>query len=318
MPSQSAYPLVVSNLAAKLTSTVILNDESRRYFESSVTEADARRTGATIESPTVLDEVLRVGNLAIGPVLDKKLPGYGPLRLRYCLELAGRLADRVAELDSSRVNATGAGSVKVATLRDTRDLRRSALRVVKNLAGRRPEERSRLAAIAARYEEKPDERARSLEELAKEVLGAIAKVPKEVAVDAGATQELVDTLTATAGDVLTTHGGAREARSTVASIYDEMNVLDGRLLHELRLLVGSFKDARKQDKSIPAVTSDLFKASKSKAKKDEKTAKTEMKAAPAEKATPAEKADHKADDKKADDKKADDADAQGKAEDSEA
>jgi hypothetical protein len=140
----------------------------------------------------------------------------------------------------------------------------AAIRVLENLAGRRPEEKARLRNARQEQSEKADERALSLGALAKELTEQMAKVPPEVAADAGATQALVDGLGAASGSVLTTRGSANDARSAVASLYDSMNVLDGRLLHELRLLVGSMQDARKIDKSVPAVKSALLKSGKRK------------------------------------------------------
>jgi hypothetical protein len=47
------------------------------------------------------------------------------------------------------------------------------------------------------------------------------------------------------------HDTAHQERSGLAAQYDAMNVLDGRILHELRALAGAMSDARKSDKSIP-------------------------------------------------------------------
>ena len=157
------------------------------------------------------------------------------------------------------MEAAGAGTAKKSSLRDSRSLRSRAIRVLKSLAGRRPEEKARLAK-ASKDEEKADQRSRSLEALAQELKDAMAKVPALVAADAGATPELIDALLSASGSVLGTRGSAQEARTTVASLYDEMNLLDGRLHHELRLLVGAMKDARREDKTIPAVKSSLFRS----------------------------------------------------------
>ncbi|MFT3767220.1 MAG: hypothetical protein QM820_17115 [Minicystis sp.] len=269
MSTQTAYPLAVANLAGKLPNIVVLPAEARAYYDASIADADALEAGASVESASVLDEVLRVGDICVPSVLAGKVPGYGPVRMRYFLGLAAGLADKVAVLDASHVDAAGAGAVGTSTLRGTRGMRTRVIRVLKNLAGRRKEEKQRLKT-AGRGTEKADERSRSLDALATELLAAIAKVPASVALDAGATPELVDALRQAAGGVLTTRDGARGARGTVASLYDDMNLLDGKLLHELRLLVGAMKDARKEDTTIPAVRSPLLKSGKKKSQTAEK------------------------------------------------
>lgn len=259
MPNQPAYPAAVAELAAQIPAAVVVSPEELAFFHSSITAPDALAEGTRIESVTVLDEVLRVGALAVESAVANKVTGYGPLRMRYFTDLAGSLAAKVTQLDTSRVQASGAGTARDASLVSTRTLRLQAIRVLKNLAGRRPEAKSRLKT-AREGAEKADERVRSLEALAKELEEQIAKVPAGIAADAGATPVLVDALKVASGGVLGSKGSAQDARGTIASLYDEMNELDGRLMHELRLLVGALRDSRKTDNSIPAMKSPLLKS----------------------------------------------------------
>ena len=80
--------------------------------------------------------------------------------------------------------------------------------------------------------------------------------------------------------VLTTRSDAQGSRGAVYSIYDEMNVLDGRIVHEIRLLVGAMKDARIGDKSVPLVRSMLLRTTHR--KKAAKSAEGEAAVAEAE------------------------------------
>jgi hypothetical protein len=59
-----------------------------------------------------------------------------------------------------------------------------------------------------------------------------------------------------------------------------MNLLDGRILHEIRLLVGAMTDARAGDKTIPFVRSLLLRKPKKKkvTKPAEATRKVEVEA----------------------------------------
>ena len=70
-----------------------------------------------------------------------------------------------------------------------------------------------------------------------------------------------------------------------------MNLLDGRILHEVRLLVGAMKDARLGDKTIPFVRSLLLR--KSHRKKAAKPTEAEGKAAKAEAVAPSKQVEPK-------------------------
>jgi hypothetical protein len=264
--STPAYPTLVSNLLSKVAIT--LSPDERAFYATSVADADALRTGVRYESAAVLDECLQVGALSLPSILAGKVAGFGPLRARYLLELGQDLANKVAILDASRITAAGKSVAKTASLRGTRALRRRALRALRNLAGKRPEDQARVKR-AGKGDEKADERSRSLEALATELSAVVAKVPPRVAEDAGVTPELMAALRQNAQAVLATRGEAHGARGAVGSIYDEMNLLDGKILHELRLLAGAMKDAREIDKTVPAVRCALLrKPSRGKAKPD--------------------------------------------------
>lgn len=278
-PEHRAYPALVHELIAQVPLT--LADDERAYYEGSITEADALRAGTRYESSGVLDDILQLAAKSLPHVVAGKVAGYGGLRLRYALEASAALAARVDRLDTSLVEASGASAAKTTSLRGTRSLRRTALRALKNLAGKRPEERKRVRQ-AGRGTEKPDERARSLEAIAEELSTIVAKIPARVAADAGATPELMAELRKNARAVLTTRSEAQGSRGAVYSIYDEMNLLDGRILHEVRLLLGAMTDARAGDKTIPFVRS-LLLQKKSNKKKDKP--KKDKVAKPAE-ATP--------------------------------
>ena len=267
MPDQPAYSTTLATLAAQIPAAVVVTPQGLAFYNGSIPEEQARKDGADIESVVVLDDVLKVAGVATAPVVAGKVGGYGPMRLRYFFDRAAELAGKVAQLDTTHVHASGTGTAKRVSLVATRALRERAIRVLKNLAGRREEEKSRLKQ-ARKGTEKADERVRSLEALAKELAEQMAKVPAEVAADAGAPTALVNDLLTASKGVLTSQTSAKDDRNTIAALYDEMNVLDGRLKHEIQLLVGAMRDARKLDKSVPAIQSDLFRSGKKKAKKD--------------------------------------------------
>jgi hypothetical protein len=255
-PEAPAYPKLVAALLAKVTTT--LSDDERAFYATSIADDEALRVGVRYESAAVLDECLKMVPTSLPAILASRVAGYGPLRTRYLLELASDLAGKVVELDQSLVSAAGKSAASTTSLRGTRALRRQALRALKNLAGKRTEEQERLRR-AGRGDERADERSRSLEALAAELEAVVAKVPPRVAEDAGATTELMKALRQNAQAVLAARGDAQGARGALGSIYDEMNVLDGKILHELRLLQGAMKDARETDKTVPLVRSTLLR-----------------------------------------------------------
>jgi hypothetical protein len=259
-----AYPKLVSTLISQVDIT--LTPDERAFYATSITDVEALRIGVRHESATVLDDCIQIGTLALPAIVAGKVGSYGPLRARYLLELTQALADRGTTLDESRITAAGKSAVKTTSLRSTRGLRRTALRALRILAGKRPEDQERVKR-AGKGDERPDERSRVLEALATELEEMTAKVPARVAKDAGATPELIASLRQSAEVVLASRSASQGARGTVGAIYDEMNLLDGKILHELRLLVGAMKDARERDKTVPLVRSLLLrKPSRPKAK----------------------------------------------------
>lgn len=197
---------------------VSLNDSTRTTFRSLCSDIDAHAEGNHIHSAVVLDELLRVASLSHPFVSASRVPGYGPMRLK-----------------------------------GSRTLRRTAIRVLKSAAGTDAPALARIESAASEGGEKPDERARSLNALADELESVAAKFSPEIAADMGLSQGLISDLRANANAVLGARETARKSRGDIASHYDQMNILDGRILFELRALYRAMRDARKNDPSIPQV-----------------------------------------------------------------
>lgn len=244
----ATYPARIAELLAPFKTPVTA--ASRTWLESQVNETKARADGAGIASTVVLDAVIEATHTAQESLLGGKVIGYGPLRYRYCLDLARLLADKVAHFDESIVDAASASAEKGVSLRESRDDRRAALRVLKNFTASDTAAQARLKKVRGRNE-RPDERAQSLQGISKELATVTAGVPPELVQDAGVTPDLTKRLNSFAHAVVSTHDTAHEERAAVAAQYDAMNVLDGRILHELRALDGAMRDARKNDKSVP-------------------------------------------------------------------
>ena len=182
------------------------------------------------------------------------------------VDLAVVLADKVAHFDASVFGAAGASAEKGSSLRLARDDRRDALRMLKNFTGSDVAARARLKKVRGKNE-RLDERATSLQGISSELKTVTAGVPAELVADAGVTQDLSKRLNGYAHAVVATHDTAHEERAALAAQYDSMNVLDGRILHELRALVGAMTDTRKSDKSVPLLKIAALRNGKRKSKK---------------------------------------------------
>ena len=246
----ATYPARINELLTSFKTPV--SAASHTWLQSQVTEAKARDDGARIGSPAVLDAVIEATHTAQESLLAGKVMGYGPLRYRYCLDLARLLADKVAHFDESVIGAAGASAEKGSSLRGSRDDRRSAIRVLKNLTANDDAAKARLKKVRRR-DERPDERAQSLQGISRELQTVTAGIPAELVKDAGVTPALSTRLNSYAHAVVSAHDTSHEERASLAAQYDAMNVLDGRILHELRALAGAMSDARKVDKSVPVL-----------------------------------------------------------------
>jgi hypothetical protein len=141
----ATYPARIAELLHHFKAPI--NAASRTWLEAQISESGARDDGASIGSPTVLDAVIEATHVAQTSLVAGKVKGYGPLRYRYCLDLAVTLADKVAHFDASVVGAAGASAEKGASLRVARDDRRDALRMLKNFTGSDDAAKARLKKV---------------------------------------------------------------------------------------------------------------------------------------------------------------------------
>lgn len=263
--SPSAYTTQCQKLLGQFT-TIDLKDEDRAFFSKLQPEKDAQEEGDTIHSAVVLDELLRMCNIALPFILSSKIPGFGPLRAKYLAELGLELATHVQGYDQAMLEAAGTSALKSTNLKGSRNLRRTALRILKNLAGKDEAAKARIQKAASEGQEKPDERSRSLEAIADELEAVAAKLSPTIAADAGISPELITGLRLNAKAVLGAQNTARERRSDAATHQRVMNILDGRILFELRALLRAARDARKIDPSLPSIKANrvqrLYRAKK--------------------------------------------------------
>lgn len=251
-----ARPAIFVELLAQVPEA--LSDEERAHYEGLISVKRARRDGAEVESATVLKELLGVIRPAFSLIVEGKVPGCGPKRLRYTLEMALVLSQNVSVFGESSIDAALARSTRSSGVSDAVTFRRLGIRALGRLMSDRPEDRERIRSASSVKKRRIEDRAEMLEHLAAQLEKAAAGVPESAAKEAGATPELIASLRAQAQNLMSVGEGSSAARNTIASHYDVMNELDGRLMLEIRNIVRALEDARATDRSIPAVRTRLL------------------------------------------------------------
>ena len=251
----TSWAEVIASLQAAVKDEA-LSTEERAWCESLLTVAEAHKLGMTYSPDTVLAEWTRCAGAVLSALVAGKLIGYGPLRFHFACDLATEVARRAATQSSDVSAATGARVATRTTLTESRVLRREARRVLKNLAGRDPERRAQLRRTSE-AREKVNTRSKSLADLAAELKRVFKTVPARIAREAGATPEFVRALNAAAKQVVSSDQTRQRQNQKVQQTYGALHVLKGRLVHELRAMLASARDARRGDPTVAAPHSPL-------------------------------------------------------------
>lgn len=236
-------------LVASCTST--LSDGAKSFYRASITDHDAARQGQRYMPRRVVAEWITIG-AALSPwIQGGHLAGYGPARLRYAAELGQEIAARLPQLDGPATESAPAEAAPSnAPAVDVEALKRSVAQGLRNLG---IEAKSSTPGNAA-----PHAVSQTLEELARAVHAAAEKVPADVMRDAGLTSAVVDALVVAAQDTLNTHTTAVATRTAARSNARDEDVLLGRLIREMRLMLASARTSQKSDPKIPAPRSSLL------------------------------------------------------------
>ncbi len=250
---------VVAALLAHVESETLAPEE-RTWLDALLSVKAAHELGLTASHETVLTEWTRCANELVIALIAGRLVGYGPVRFRFACELAAEIV-RLADAQSAdATEAVGVRAQARSALTDTRALRRQARRVLDNLAGRNVDRRARIPTTREKRE-RVDTRSQSLRALATELKRALKNVPARIAQEAGATPEFVRALHAAARGVTGADQSRQRQNQKVQQAFPVLHVLKGRLLHELRAMLGSARDARVSDPTVPAARTAIFKKS---------------------------------------------------------
>lgn len=244
---------IVSRCAAKVDA------ESRSFYVASVSDADALRVGRRFSARVVVAEWITLSTAIARSALAGRVTGYGAMRFHYAAELALEVAAQREQADGAPQPSANEplGAAKVAPPVNVAALKRKVRRSLRNLGvevARRPSSSASAAKVS-----------HSLEDLAAAVTRAQKTIPSSVMADAGLTEAVIDALNDAALDAMSAHVEGIATRERALSAARREDVLLGRLVREMRLLVVSSQTAHRDDPEVPQLRCALFGAARKRA-----------------------------------------------------
>ncbi|MFO0646564.1 MAG: hypothetical protein U0326_10030 [Polyangiales bacterium] len=251
----SVYSRRLRRLAARFNAK--LTAEARDYLVACVTTTAAIQKGRSNSPADYVDEIL--GALEVfGPYIEKKaIPGYGPMRARYAVELlkqAVPLLDALGEHQRAERSASATHRNALSLSDQQRLVAGTAFRAV--LSGDAAPEASRDAATPKSGAKR--DRIESAEELAAEVARVQGEVPADLLDDAGLTADVLGALSERAGTAADTASTRNDRASARQLIRAQLAEPCGRIRVELQVLLAGARAARKVDPNVPRFTSSVL------------------------------------------------------------
>jgi hypothetical protein len=230
-----------------------VTDTAHAWYVGLLSDAEAVKRGERGEGRALVDRWLAAVTTLAVSILAQKITGYGPMRLAYACELALDVAQHDGSVSAHKVDKAGSSARATSDRRAVARLRRKIKRALGSLAGKRRDRSARTRAAVA-GSQSHSTRIASLEALAQALEALLREVPPEVAADAGATPSLVAEARracARATEARDDHGARR---ALVASTYDTMHIVKGRLDYELSEMLSAANDARDTDATVPSTS----------------------------------------------------------------
>lgn len=251
----SVYSRRLRRLAARFNAK--LSEEARDYLVACVTTTAAIQKGRSNSPADYVDEIL--GALEVfGPYIEKKaIPGYGPMRARYAVDLlkqAVPLLDALGEHQRAERSASATHRNALSLTDQQRLVAGTAFRAV--LSGDAAPEASRDAATPKSGAKR--DRIESAEELAAEVARVQGEVPADLLDDAGLTADVLGALSERAGTAADTASTRNDKASARQLIRAQLAEPCGRIRVELQVLLAGARAARKVDANVPRFTSSVL------------------------------------------------------------
>ncbi len=229
----------------------------RAYLHQCVTSTTAILRGRTNAPSDYVSELIGALDTFAPYIAKKALPGYGPLRARYGVELLREAVPLLDALDAqSRAQRMASKGHRDAVTRAEKQRAFATVAFRAVLSGDGAPD-ANLGAATPKSHAKAD-RIQSAEELAAEVERVQGDVPAELLDDAGLTADVLGALSDKAG-AATESGSVRADKASARQLLRaQLAEPCGRMRHELRVLLAAARAARKLDPNVPQFTSSLL------------------------------------------------------------
>jgi hypothetical protein len=246
---------VIHDLIGKLNAHQV-TPETRAYYHALIDADVARIDGESIATPPIILDVGADFGRMIAALKQRPLPGYGPLRARYTLEMARDHIEVYRKVLLAGDVRAGAAGTKSVTLASAKKARRALEKLMNTALTPDAPERVQLDRAKAK-----------LNKLLPDVLAAIESLVsagnalfERAGKDPGLAAALVDMnvtperFAALGGQsVGLTQAGQlhAEQRGAHQELYGKLNELDGRMVFELEALECAANLARGEGRSVP-------------------------------------------------------------------
>ncbi len=234
--------------------TVALGAEELVFLTGLLASAEAVKLGVDKNAAEVFDDLAAALTTYAPYIHAMRVKGYGPRRGRFAAEFLRKVAP---SLDA---HATRDRSAKVASRHAARaiepmgDAYHQHLRALSNLLGHDPEALDRLDAKAA-ADHSAEEKIEALNRLVDEITRARETVPVSLLDDAGLSADVLDTLATSAHAARDARTSLRHEMANRQLLRSELVPHVGRMVFELRHLLGAVKESRRTDPTLPTFRS---------------------------------------------------------------
>lgn len=254
-----ARPLF-TKLRGKLAPAYEPSPKLRAYYEKLVERADAIHDGAGIGSDLVLVDAMQALSVIV-PFLAKgnSVVGFGARETVYTLDLCLELEGAWRGLRVLEAEKSGTSKDKSLTFHDARTQRVLLHRTLAGVTPRRSPHRAALDKAASHGSKKARDVAAGLETLASSAAALFKASAKdeglaEALADKGITVAFVNSAGARAQAIASAEQAHGEQGAAKQAAYDEVNLLDGRVMARLRALRDAVELARAGGVQLAEVT----------------------------------------------------------------
>jgi hypothetical protein len=234
--------------------TVAVDAVEFAFLTGLLAPTEAVKLGVDKNAAEVFDELSSALTTYAPYIHAMRVKGYGPRRGHFAVRFLRQVAP---SLDA---HATRDQSAKVASRQAARaiepmgDAYHQHLRALSNLLGHDPEALDRLDAKAA-ADHSAEEKIEALNRLVEEITRARETVPVSLLDDAGLSADVLDALTASARAARDARTSLRQEIASRQLVRGDLVPHVGRMVFELRHLLGAVKESRRTDPTLPTFRS---------------------------------------------------------------